>query len=364
MTLKKSKHPHTQSTRDLVQSGLANRAAIRQTDSVPQLSRTLENWTGKLAMKHESGSNSNAVAPSTFVRDFTQVPAHSQAQTTVSGKATDADSKILGPFDCPPGKTWVAGKHIPPKFIPTTNVSPTRSYNSSITIPEKVPQVPGTLAVDCKNKVWRYQLDQFVSLVDMNIYYYPEDHYPAPQPTDDSGKLTNVTKGNCKAMVEELYRDRTKVHKNWSAYKRDHLHENYHYEVEWQNALNKFVPKFETEIEQFQVPFTDPYLPFIPPPTAEEAEEILKAKVEAKHDSEYSKVWHDWDRIPDTEGAGAYLAQVPAIEHIIDRVVRYGKRMKWLPADYTPGTGVLPSNPEKGAKKQKEERKDPQPTKQ
>ena len=300
-------------------------------NSFSKVQSSLENRAGKLAVKHEPGTNSGAVTPSTFAHDFSRIPAQSQA--TASNLSTNQNS----PLDCPPGKPWVAGQHIPPKFIPKVNVSPVRSYDSSITIPDKDPYVPGSLAVDCNNRVWRYQLGQFVSLVDININYYPEDHYPAPQPTDDTGKLTNVDKGNCKAIVEELHRDRTKVHKRWSAYKRDHLHENYHYEVEWQNRMKDFVHKFETEVEQFQVPFTDPYLPYLPRPTAEEAEETLKAKVKAKHGAGYTKAWHDWDKIPDVEGAGAYLAQVPAIDYMIDRVVKHGKRMHWLPADYTPG---------------------------
>lgn len=263
-------------------------------------------------------------------------------------KPAKAPNPATGSIDnaaCPPGKAWLAGQHIAPIFVLIKPAPEVSDSFSSLTLPDKDPKITGRATVDCKAGVWRFQLDPFVSTVSIYIYYYTSGHYPAPTPTDDSGELTNVNKQNCKSMVEELYRDRADVHKNWSAYRRDHLHEDYHYKIEWQSAMNKFVPKFESEVEKMQVPFADAK-------TAGEATKLLEPAVQNKHGHEYSKEWRIWNDIPDRPGSGgAYLAQVPAMENLIKRIVKYARdEKKWLPVGYTPGNVSPLSDTKKGDK--------------
>lgn len=329
---------------------LATAAFGRSLEAGPDLLR--QRAAGKEAVKQppvEPGGSAEAL----FAQDFSRVPIQSQEVTDAPEGAERSGGESASQDGCPPGIAWVPGKRIPPTFVPNKTVAERSNRYSSITIPDKVPEVTGHVAVDCKERVWRYQLDPFVSKVDITIYYYDENHYPAPTPTDDTGELTNVTKGNCKAMIEELHRDKSDVHRNWSAYRRDHLHEDYHYKVEWQGAMKKFVPAFEAAVEKVGLPFTKAK-------TEEDADKILAPAVRSAHGTGYSKEWHAWDDLPDVPHKGAYLAQVPAIEFLIDRVLKHAVGKKWLPAGYTPGKSSTQADLAEKAEKQEQGQKDSQ----
>jgi hypothetical protein len=350
----KPKQPQTPSSLDFVRSGLVNHSAASQTGSILQLQRAIESQPGKLARKAESEGGAVAPGTSTFAHDLSRIPVYAQRPATVPNEGTDPGAESLGQGDCPPGKTWIAGKHVAPQFVldkPTPEVSiGFPEHISSLTLPDKNPKVTGSAAVDCKDRVWRYQLDPFVSNVQIRIFYYPKKQYPAPKPTDDEGPLTNVTRQNCGKMVEGLYKYRADVPRCWAAYMQDHLHEDYHYNIEWKGAMNKFVPKFESEVGKIKVPFTKAK-------TAAEAEKLLEPEVQSKFwDIGYGKEWHAWDDIPDVPGKGAYLAQVPAVENLIKKIVNWSVSKKWLPAGYTPGKGPVPADSQNCEEKHKSEK--------
>lgn len=285
---------------------------------------------GQTKGKFKIGSNDATISPdpknklNSMIDDFT-----GYIDLATSNKAADSAGKTAA-APCPSGKPWIAGRHIAPRFHPTV-LPPMRSERlASYTDADKLPNLPGEVAIDCKDRVWRYQLGPFVSDVTIQIVYFMESRYPAPSPTDDTGELTNVMKENCKDIVDDLHRNKTGVHRNFSAYKRDWLHENYHYEFEWQPMVRKFVPEFESAVEKIGVPFALAG-------TEGQARSILERSVRDTHASLYGRMYKKWaDPSNDQPNIGAYLAQAPAIENMINRVLKYAKTKKWLPSSYSP----------------------------
>ncbi|MGB7921719.1 MAG: hypothetical protein WCF57_00610 [Pyrinomonadaceae bacterium] len=340
----KLKQPQTPSPLNSVRSGLVNHAAVHQIGPGPQLQRTVENRTGKLARKAESESRSAAPATSSFAYDFSRIPVHAQEPATVSDETNASGDMSSSQADCPPGKTnvplWFPGRHIMPEFLPLSAIKhePERTTilnpdKPSITVPWRAPTVVGQVAADCKAKVWRYQLKSFFSGGDMWIVYYNEEHYPAPgPPTDDTGPLTNVTKKNWKEIVAQLEEGKDSYAKFWDSYKSQDLHEEYHWNVHWKGVVYEMLPKLEQVIETLRVPFT--HIPGLQPKpvTASEAEAILEPRMQTHLSVAYKVALASYQAIPDKPGDTAYKAQIPAFKFLIKRVKEYAKTKGWLSA--------------------------------
>jgi hypothetical protein len=170
--------------------------------------------------------------------------------------------------------------------------------------------------------MWRYQLDAIESTGEIQLVYYTTDHYPAPTPSDDTGPLTNVSKANWKKAVDDLDKNKEGIPKFWSAYKREVLHEDYHWKTEWQGEVNKEVPKAESEIAKLAVGFDKAA-------TQKDAETQLLPKVTKAFNDAMKRARAAYNALCDAPGDPPYKAQVPAIEALIKRVKDHAKNNKW-----------------------------------
>lgn len=361
-----SRKPQAQSSLNFAQSGLVNRVAVHQTASFPRLPRAVENQAVKQALKAESERGSAAPAASTLGHNFSRIPIYAQEPATGPEEAADSGAESTNQNDCPPGSVsgkkfvagilpvplWVPGKHITPKF-PLTRPAPIYltgfDRTPSIATPDRAPAVTGRVAADCNAKVWRYQLTSFEAGGTIQIRYYPASFYPAPQPPpDDKAELKNVTKHNWQAIVDDLDKHKDDVPNEWSAYRREDLHEEYHWEIEWKSLVTRRLAELENKLEKLEVPFT-PALPYVKPPTAAEAEATLEPQMQKELSTAYTAMLEAYGpsgSFPDkpksiskkNKSDPAYIAQIPAFEFLIGRIKKHAQRQGWF------------STPQKGEK--------------
>jgi hypothetical protein len=227
-----------------------------------------------------------------------------------------------GPDDAlPAGPAWEAGKAVAPNFV-LDKPAPKRSNTDPSTTSTSNPTSTGHAAVDTGAKVWRYQLDAVESKGTIQLVYYDSDHYPAPTPTDDSGALSNVTKTNWKDVVKDLDKNKNGVPDFWSAYRREDLHEDYHWTTEWQGQVKKELPKAEGEIAKLELGFDKAA-------TAAEAEKELAPKATKIFDEGMKRARTAYNALGDEPGDPPYQAQAPAIESMSKRVKDHAKDQKW-----------------------------------
>jgi hypothetical protein len=275
----------------------------------------------------------------------------------VSDKTNDSGDEAINPADCPPGKVnvprWLPGHRVVPE-VKAKWETPKRvtdgALENSTTTPGMAPTLTGHLAADCNAKVWRYQLTSFLSEGTVQIFWKSKDHYPAPgPPEDDTAALTNVNKGNWKEIVNYLDEHKDDGEGKWSAYMGQELHERYHWDVEWTGLVKKMVFELENKLEKLQVPFTDPYFPFLKPPiVAAEAEASLERQMNTELAVAYHAAQDAFTGIPDKpktlskkpKSDPAYIAQIPAFTYLINRVKAYAMSKGWTSA-----------SPQKGEKK-------------
>jgi hypothetical protein len=219
----------------------------------------------------------------------------------------------------PAGPAWDPKKGVTRSFV-VTKPAPKRSNTDASTTSGKDPTFTGAVAVDAKKKKWRYQLDSMEAQGTIQIVYYTEDHYPAPTPTDDSGDLSNVAEDNWKDIVKDLNKNKKGIADQWSAYRAEDLHENYHWEKEWQVLVRKALTKAQKAIAKLGVGFDK---------TAAEAEADLKPKATTVFDDAMKDARKKWNKMGDSPGDPPYKAQVPAIEALIKRVRDYAKDKGW-----------------------------------
>ena len=200
----------------------------------------------------------------------------------------------------------------------------------------------GGVAVDCGTSVWHYLLDSVDSKGKIQLVYYTDDHYPAPTPTDDTGSLTNVTKANWKTIVADLSKNKAGIPVFWSAYRAETLHENYHWEVEWQGEVKKGLIKAEDEIAKLTVGFGKAA-------TAADADKILAPLATKAFNDAMKDARTDYDALGNDPGDPPYLAQVPAIEAMIKRVKNYAKSLGWVKPKSPPPkkAKLVPTTPSK-----------------
>jgi hypothetical protein len=221
----------------------------------------------------------------------------------------------------PTGPAYAAGKHVTPTFSVTEVVGARSSSEPSLTDAD-TPTFTGHVALDGLN--WRYQLDSVTSTGTITIVYYPESHYPAPTPMDDSGALSNVTAANWSAMVKDLKKHRTGMGGKWSAYRAEVLHEHYHWQVEWQGQVKKALTALETELAGMSVSAAKAG-------SIGEAEAALKPQVAAAFKKAMKAARDAYDALGDSPGDPPYIAQAPAIDALVKRIEDHAAAQKWPP---------------------------------
>lgn len=225
------------------------------------------------------------------------------------------------PVILPARPAWQPGRHVTPTYA-VTRPAATRSNSTPSTTKTDDPTFTGAPAVDAKGKVWRYQLATVKSTGTIQLVYYTADRYPAPTPEDDSGALTNTTAGNWKAITKDLKKHRAGVPDPWSAYRREVLHEDYHWNVEWQGKVNKHLQKAEKRIAALKADFAAT-------PTEADADAALKPQATTIFKDETDKARAAYDALSDDPGDPPYLAQAPAMDALHARVMAHAKANKW-----------------------------------
>ena len=221
----------------------------------------------------------------------------------------------------PTGPAYTAGKHVTPTFSVTEVVGARSDSDASLTDAD-TPTYTGHVALDGLN--WRYQLDSVTGTGTITIVYYPESHYPAPTPTDDSGALSNVTAANWSAMVKDLKSHRTGMGGKWSAYRAEVLHEHYHWDVEWKGQVKKALTALETEIAGMSVSAAKAG-------SIAEAQAALEPQVAAAFKKAMKAARAAYDALGDSPGDPPYVAQAPAIDALVKRVEDHAAAQKWSP---------------------------------
>ena len=221
----------------------------------------------------------------------------------------------------PAGTAWVAGKHVAPTFT-VSRPSPKRSNSAASTTSSKTPTFTGGAVVDAAGGVWRYQIDSVASKGKIQIVYYSKSHYPAPTPTDDSGPLSNVTKANHQDVVNDLRANRTGIARDWSAYRAEVLHEDYHWDVEWKGSVKPRVAAAETDIEALSVPFAKAK-------TASKAKSLLQPKAKTLFKARMNQARAAYNALGDSPGDPPYVAQAPAIDALVTRVENHAAAKGW-----------------------------------
>jgi hypothetical protein len=157
----------------------------------------------------------------------------------------------------------------------------------------------------------------------MQLVFYTAAHYPAPTPNDDSGDLSNVTQANWKTIVKDLKDNRNGVPSFWSAYMREELHENYHWEKEWQVEAKKGIIAAEAEIAKLSLGFDKAA-------TAGDADTQLKPQATTLFDKAIKDARKDWfANYGDNPGDPPYIAQAPGIDALKTRVENHAAAKKW-----------------------------------
>ena len=222
---------------------------------------------------------------------------------------------------CPPGPAYAAAKAVAPSHV-VTRPAPKRSNTDPSTTQADNPTLTGHAATECAAGLWRYEPDAIESKGTIQLVFYTADHYPAPTPTDDSGALSNVTSANWHAVVNDLRTNKNGVPAFWSAYRREVLHEDYHWNTEWQGEVNKEVPKAHTAIAALSLPFAGAA-------TAAAAEAVLAPQAKAAFDTAMRRARTAYNALGDSPGDPPYVAQAPAMEALANTVQAHATANKW-----------------------------------
>lgn len=198
--------------------------------------------------------------------------------------------------------------------------APKRSNSDASTTSAENPTFTGS--VKKRGKGWGYQLDTVEAKGKIQIVYYTADRYPAPTPEDDSGALTNVTQANYKAILTDFKKNRRGIADHWSAYRAEDLHEDYHWQGEWQKLVRAGVKKAEKQIGKLKVDATTA-------PSASDAEKVLEPQAKAIFDGAMNDARAKWNAMGDAPGDPPYRAQAPAIDALGSRVKQHAKSQKW-----------------------------------
>lgn len=201
-----------------------------------------------------------------------------------------------------------------------TKPAPKRSNSDASTTSAENPTFTGSAKK--RGKGWGYKLDTVEAKGKIQIVYYTADRYPAPTPEDDSGALTNVTDANFKAILADFKKNRRGIADHWSAYRAEDLHEDYHWQGEWQKLVRAGVKKAEKQIGKLKVDATTA-------PSASDAEKVLEPQAKVIFDGAMNDARAKWNAMGDAPGDPPYRAQAPAIDALGARVKKYAKSQKW-----------------------------------
>lgn len=225
----------------------------------------------------------------------------------------------------PTGPDWDPAKHVAPNFV-ADRPAPIRSNTKASTTDAGTASLPTTFighaAVDKVSSTWRYQLDSIESKGEIAIVYFTKSRYPAPEPSDDTGELTNVAENNWEDIVKDLHDNRAGIPDFWSAYLAEGLHEEYHWKNEWQVLLNQEMIKAEAEIAKLSLGFGEAA-------STVEAVAKLKPDVTTIFKAAVSQARSTWMAMSDSPGDPPYIAQAPALDALKDRVNKHAKDKKW-----------------------------------
>jgi hypothetical protein len=210
---------------------------------------------------------------------------------------------------------------ITPNFILDKKLS-ARSNTKPSTQSASDPTFVGETAVDTAGKTWRYQLKSVESRGKIRIVYFTKDHYPAPTPTDDSGALSNVKSDNWRDIVEDLDKNKAGVPDFWSAYRREDVHELYHWDVEWQGEVKKELIKAGADIAKLSLGFDKA-------DTVAKANAILAPQAAKIFKGAMASARAAYNALGDSPGDPPYQAQVPAVEALIKRVQDHATSKGW-----------------------------------
>lgn len=212
---------------------------------------------------------------------------------------------------------------VTPTF-PVARPAPKRSNTDASTTKVKDQSFTGAVVKDDANGVYKYDLTGFTSAGEIQLVYYTFQHYPAPMPADDTGPLTNVSKGNWKKIADDLHDNRTGIADDWSAYAAEPLHENYHWHTEWVNTFTPELRKAEAKLAKLKVPTTRAGVAV----TQAEAEAELKARANTIMAAMVRSAKKKYFDLGDDPGDPPYIAQAPAVDALEARVRAHGPTLK------------------------------------
>ena len=211
---------------------------------------------------------------------------------------------------------------VSPTF-PVARPAPKRSNTDASTTKVKEQSFSGTVVKDDANGVYKYDLTDFTSNGEIQLVYYTFQHYPAPMPADDTGPLTNVSKGNWRKIADDLKANRTGIADDWSAYAAEPLHENYHWNTEWVNTLTPELRKAEAKLAKLRVRITQGGVE-VPQGAAEAALKQKAGEIMADMVKEAKKKYF---KLGDDPGDPPYIAQAPAVDALEARVRAEGAKL-------------------------------------
>lgn len=207
-------------------------------------------------------------------------------------------------------------RQVDPTF-PVDRPAPVRSNSDASTTKVKAQSYSGAVVKDDAAGEFKYELNDFTSNGEIQIVYYTPDHYPAPVPADDSGALTNVTKGNWSDIADDLHANRTGIADDWSSYRAEPLHEDYHWDTEWVNTFTPELRKAEAKLSKLKMPVT-------PDATTDDAKAQLEPKADKILAEMVKTAKEKYFKLGDSPGDPPYIAQAPAIDALEDRVRKHG----------------------------------------
>jgi hypothetical protein len=216
-------------------------------------------------------------------------------------------------------------RQVDPTF-PVDRPAPIRSNSDASTTKVKAQSYSGAVIKDDAAGEFKYELSDFTSNGEIQLVYYTPDHYPAPAPTDDSGPLTNVNKGNWTDIADDLHANRTGIADDWSAYRAEPLHEDYHWNTEWVNTFTPELRKAEAKLSKLKMPVkqTGFFGKKKPDATPEDATAKLEPKADKILGEMVKTAKKKYFKLGDSPGDPPYIAQAPAIDALEDRVRKHG----------------------------------------
>jgi hypothetical protein len=130
--------------------------------------------------------------------------------------------------------------------------------------------------------------------------------------------LSNVDRGNWRRVADDLHAHRTGHGGDWSAYRAEPMHENYHWSVEWVRSLIPELDRAETRLGHLGVPTG-----------GANAVDDTKGRAEQIVSDAITEAKRKYKALGDSPGDPPYVAQAPAIDVLEQRVRDHAAANKW-----------------------------------